>query len=556
MLLFLILFNLISDSFSSPFDKERATQDDVNQAPTEIFLSNNIFFNPYANYSEYNMFIGLLSTVDPNLADTHTYSLPSELKDNRYFRIVGNVLRVASLDKLITSDYEITIISSDGEFSIERDFKITYYAQVFPDVFSYGNEVINYRIVSVPTEKCTENEFIPGEWLYDPEWTGPYFLGERGVDYEVYDFHRVLGATVHKPESYYYAGTGYWFIVTQDYGDIQIPRLDAVQLNERGEFEMELQAGWNLIGNPFRENLNWDQELAYNIDAGFFQSEEVSKLYIYEGAYNQVSTLSVFQGAFVKAAKALTVYLRKPGYFTGYYDASSRQDGSSILASEGWQLDFVMSNKEQRTNLGGIGMNKSATEALDQYDIETPPPPSEKFAFHWEDELGLFRNIVNEQESYTWEYKVKTNDKELKLSWSSEVANEHDKDLWLEILPQHRFVNLKQTNDISFKPVANQRVKIYYGQMPEMYQADLFPNPAQNEVSISLTSSFEKDASITIVSMSGRQVFSDTRRITVGQNQWIWNLTGKEGDRLDPGLYFYRISVEGQGDQVMKVVIK
>jgi len=97
----------------------------ANQAPTSIALSNSTVNENVAIGST----VGTLSTVDPNPADTHTYTLVSGTgsTDNASFSISGNSLVTASsLNFETQSSYSVRIRSTDsaGLFT-EQTFTIT-----------------------------------------------------------------------------------------------------------------------------------------------------------------------------------------------------------------------------------------------------------------------------------------------------------------------------------------------------------------------------------------------------------------------------------------------
>lgn len=95
-----------------------------NQAPTNIFLSNNRVIDG----QPVNTFVGTFSTADPNPGDTHTYALVSGTgsTDNGAFKIQGNQLLTAqAFDAAVKNTYNIRVRSTDqGNLSYEKPFTI------------------------------------------------------------------------------------------------------------------------------------------------------------------------------------------------------------------------------------------------------------------------------------------------------------------------------------------------------------------------------------------------------------------------------------------------
>ncbi len=83
---------------------------DVNEAPTDVRLNG----NSIAENSPIGSVVGILSTVDPDLGDSFTYSLVGDDPDNAAFTIVGNQLRLAmSPDFEAKPRYNIQVRSTD-----------------------------------------------------------------------------------------------------------------------------------------------------------------------------------------------------------------------------------------------------------------------------------------------------------------------------------------------------------------------------------------------------------------------------------------------------------
>ena len=96
-----------------------------NQPPTDIQLSNNRLDENVASGTQ----VGILSAVDPNLTDTHTYSLVSGQgdTDNAFFRVAGNQLLITeSPDFESKSSYSIRLQTTEqnGQ-SFNKQFTIS-----------------------------------------------------------------------------------------------------------------------------------------------------------------------------------------------------------------------------------------------------------------------------------------------------------------------------------------------------------------------------------------------------------------------------------------------
>ena len=101
------------------------TVTNVNEAPTEVTLSNSIV----AEDAVVGTTVGTLTTTDPDSGDTHTYSLVAGDgdTDNAAFTIVGDELQTAvTLDFETQATYSVRVQSTDaGGLSVEEVLTIT-----------------------------------------------------------------------------------------------------------------------------------------------------------------------------------------------------------------------------------------------------------------------------------------------------------------------------------------------------------------------------------------------------------------------------------------------
>lgn len=87
----------------------------LNETPISVELSN----NQIGQNSPTGSVVGLLSTVDPDVGDTHTYTLLNDASGR--FAVEGNQLVVADGSLLEPTDYEVVVQTTDaGGLSLER----------------------------------------------------------------------------------------------------------------------------------------------------------------------------------------------------------------------------------------------------------------------------------------------------------------------------------------------------------------------------------------------------------------------------------------------------
>jgi len=146
----------------------------VNSAPAAVDMSvSNVPENQPVGTT-----VGTLSTIDPDLGDTFTYSLVGGdgSTDNASFTISGNLLRTAaSFDFETKSSYSVRVRSTDqdGLFA-EKTFTIVVTDINESSEFSYGFKHVNapgadsYLIDSVGMKKYVENGLSPPITYWGP----------------------------------------------------------------------------------------------------------------------------------------------------------------------------------------------------------------------------------------------------------------------------------------------------------------------------------------------------------------------------------------------------
>jgi len=99
------------------------TVNNVNETPTNITLSNTTI----AENQPSNTVVGTLTTTDPDISDTYTYTLAAGGTDNAKFNILVNQLRTSEeFDFEVLSSYSIKIRSTDQNgLYFEKDFAIS-----------------------------------------------------------------------------------------------------------------------------------------------------------------------------------------------------------------------------------------------------------------------------------------------------------------------------------------------------------------------------------------------------------------------------------------------
>ena len=422
----------------------------------------------------------------------------------------------------------------------------------------FGEQQSNYNLFSVPL--ALNNDQIAGVF----EELGPYdntkwrlFQYENGNLTEYTEGLNTIGR-----------GKGYWLII-KDQVSLNTGS-GTTELIDDEPFKLELNQGWNAIGNPYGFIISWLDILEYNgITSGFDLD-----ILIYEGgsSYQRSGVLRPFQGAFafVESDITLAVPMEKNIVIQG----GRRGAPHHVNDENNWEIALNLSTANLRDYLGGLGMKQDADVSKDVYDRVRAPrfieyldvnfPKPEYFAPEFS------KDIVPTSDQYIWEFTVETNsaDPEIKLEWSGVTVGDYDKELWLYNKDREVIVNMQEVQHYEFSNQGTHNFAIYYGDR-EFIERELlparavlaaaYPNPFTDNLTVlfTLPGSIDSDMiRLSVFDLMGRKVkdiWEDAYR--PGFYEISWDGTNASGTPVAVGTYLIRLEVNGQ-ESIFRRIIK
>ncbi len=520
---------------------------DVNESPTDITLSNNTI-----SANSGTTVVGILNTEDPDAGESHTYSFVTGDgdEDNGSFTISGNQLKTAG--NLTADTYFIRIASADrNQSAIEESFGIEVVeATVLPTDISYGIGIENYRILSFPFSQVGISEIF-----------GNAVFGEAG------DFW-LLGYTHPGPARGLTSGTslrageGYWFIAKEPL-TITIPSGSPAPLNDRMEFELSLDQGWNLVGNPFLAALNWPGIVTYNENQNYINTGDIittSGVHQYaNGGYSLVATFDEFEGGWVETSAAVTVYIPSPTVWGRMALVSNQPVHDTYVNSvDDWQILINIESGKQKSNLAGIGMHPESDEGFDLRDVSLPPKISDELKFELlEYYSGLTKNIVSPSPSFEWIYDINVSNERVNMTWDREISKQVSGDLLIYFPGRDVAFDMKDRSSVSALPSQDRQMKIFYGDDAPLeklgIQAQAYPNPMNDEITFRFYvfgDGENKEVTIETFSVEGSQV--NTIKQTFPSGHWAtcqWRET-----QMPSGIYLYRVSIDQKHSELQRII--
>lgn len=330
------------------------------------------------------------------------------------------------------------------------------------------------------------------------------------------------------------------------------------QNNQSTLFSIELNQGWNQIGNPYLVNVNWADVKAFN--AGVSGVGDL-KVYNSNGrSYGDGSILEVYKGGFVFANQAVSDYKIS---FTGQTSGGRKGDAGRIAATEldadNWRTKFTLKQSDVTFTLGGIGMNPDANLSYDDFDDVTTPRLNDflEMNFHHPEHFAkrFSRDVVPTQKEYTWEFTVDSNLEGLAtLNWDNTGFGANENELYLFDVAQQKPVNMREISAYTFDANKSSQFRVYFGEnlaakiQPEKVQlGKAYPNPTNGRTTIPFTlpeATGSYHVRLEVYDMVGRRVdVLKNEILPAGFYESEWDSTNKQ---FSNGLYTYRLVVAGE----------
>ena len=245
-------------------------------------------------------------------------------------------------------------------------------------------------------------------------------------------------------------GNGYWLLISDknsrvlDLGS----NITAPDNNQENLFALNLQSGWNMIGNPYTVPISWENVREFNA------SIDIGTIKLFNGSYENGDQLLPFQGGFVYL-EGSSIPVEIP--FASQNPIGSRLKGTSFqtdLSAPNWALDFAMEQGGIINNIGGIGMHVDAKDTKDRFDDLNPPRFASYLELnspHPEHTLGYFsRDIVKTTDQYKWQINVNSsNEDPIILSWDNSGFGESSTDFFLYNIQSRVLLDMRVSNEFS-----------------------------------------------------------------------------------------------------------
>lgn len=354
-----------------------------------------------------------------------------------------------------------------------------------------------------------------------------------------------------------------------------------------GDYSIPLEAGWNLIGDPFDFPVKWsevgrDPTAVNGHPVAFDPSAGTTGEYVYGDAS---FVLQPFEGCFVKATRATTLSVSSRAATTA---AGSPMSAPASGTDDGdlWRLRLEARTEGAIDTANEFGLHSGATEGFDRLDgCKAPPPPGSwvRVAFphpDWGEQSGEYRRDLRGpgSDGETWEIEVRSEKpgEAVTLRVSPEIAAGSDLVVRLLDHEQGSSVGLVTTpvpgdpsgySIVSFGPGRPYRLAIVAGTQDYVDRSsapDLVtrvsldpgvPNPFQFATRIRFGLPRAERVTLEIYDVLGHRVATllDRAQLSPGYHAMTWDGRKSDGDRASSGVYLLRL-VSG-GDLITRKLV-
>lgn len=419
---------------------------------------------------------------------------------------------------------------------------------------SFGSNVSNYRIVSVPldlTSKTINDVFVDDLGAYNiKKWR--MYRYSNGTTSEL------------SPSSSIDAGKGYWLIVKDNPGkDITSGPGKTVSTNSDAPFSIALENGFTQIGNPYNFNLLWSDVQAANPSLG------LGALRVYTGDFVNGDLLKKMEGGFVFSTSGGTLVfpvVKNPA--AGGRQLPESKGGRNALDSEDWQVDLIVKQGTLTNLISGVGMARDASDEYDVQDGITLPRCFDEYLElnHKKTVNGYAysKDVIPPAENHTWEFTLATSlpDEVITLSWDNTYFGDNDRQLFLWDECNQRAIDMRAVASYTVNKSSAGSFKVVFGsaayvksetRVSQLVFHGISPNPTDGHavISFSLPEKSQGRVTLNALDLMGRNIWRLEGEFAPGYHEVVWQRDGREA----AGMYLIEVK-SGSQTQLKRLIIR
>jgi len=433
--------------------------------------------------------------------------------------------------------------------------------------FSTSTQPRVYRMMSVPYEL---DNFDPEAIFIDElgQYSTDVWRMFRRIDRDYVEYAPGNNWQI-KP------GTGFW-LITRDQKDILFGTGQSSSL--AGNYQIPLNAGWTIIGNPFNFNVDWDS-------VGRPQGVENQAMAWNGTGFSQEDVLVPGEGYFVYNQSDVETMLAVPAVASSL--GKSLQNGVAgsktvkTLIGREWQAQIIASNVNFLDAYNYIGVRELADLAWDVNDLTEVPPLANQLSLYFQNQNwgrypGHYRVDFRPptDSGHMWEVEIATQLGEI-VVWTSDIDNFPDN--WKLVLLDgelglvHDLLNERifrrnvwdSSSPIKLKVIAGNSTFtdsqiLAFNKFPEQFHfAQNYPNPFNPSTTITFDLPKTTHVQIVIYDLKGREVIRLVdSQLEPGRHVMVWDGDDSKSMPVAAGIYFARLVSKEYSKSIKLVLLK
>jgi hypothetical protein len=411
----------------------------------------------------------------------------------------------------------------------------------------------DYRLVSFPgTNAFTVSQL---------------FQGTMGSDWRIFRDNGGVPPnhlTELSAESTLVSGEGFWCLTRDNLTfsqTVPMPALDLV-----GSYTVNIDAGWNILGNPFERALDRDALRLANVDDSLV-------FHSYAGGMNFIDTVTLlqpFKGYYFYNYSGLDS-LRIP------YPFPCQLVPSVSLEKVDWEIKLVLETPAGTDSGNSLGVSSTSTVGRDLLDKPKPPlffdAPRLYFVRpEWDKRYGLFKSDFRPpfHEGAVWPFEVHDANRSpgtLRIIDENDVPQNFQ--IFLVNIGDSTMADFRSVGEYSYVPTSEKSsFKLLIGtkdfiedqvsgQLPMEFQlSQNFPNPFNPSTAIRYAVPREAIVTIEIWSALGQRItILSNEQHSPGIYVREWRGRNAQGMEVSSGVYFYRMLIDGSPFRSTKMLL-
>jgi flagellar hook assembly protein FlgD len=378
-------------------------------------------------------------------------------------------------------------------------------------------------------------------------------------------------------------GKGYFISYTPNGAPRNMPLSTlGIAADDTRPFNVPLNAGWNMIGNPFTFAIDWTKVKV--IDNGVVKSHDQavadgaisSVVYGFvSGTYVLDFRLEPWLGYWVRALRNVTLQIDPTTDRLAGRAANVAGSSRAVLgAGDGWTIRLNAQVGNARDESTMVGVSSRASDAFDGFKAEKPPVLEGPFVRvsvdhpEWGQNAGEYGVDVRSAGLTTksWSFSVTSNQpgKPITLTWPDAIASSRKVNLKLTDLSNGQVRDLRSASSYNWTAGQDESIrKFKLEAVAKTGTSDLKVSglaarqPSRSSgmnVSYSLNST--ADVEIRVLTTSGRAVRSVTGRSSraAGTHQATWDLKDDKGISMPSGSYLVEVKAQNSDGQSARAV--